>query len=578
MCYIYLIFFFVFTVNADDRESNMVFNVKSNEIEEDGENEELQVPPESTVSDSSDGVTASKPDKNFLSSINWHGEDARSPAKKGSIGDSDDEFENLRNKDHYTAAQSAAHTHDFFSEREGVGNNGDNNLDLFNLKSPSSDELNEDLFNFKSEGDPNVHLFHLDDDSDSDEPGSGKHSPNSSNNVDLLNLGSGQESHGVTTEPASRVALVDDMGVDLLNLSPGGSKDSQNVDLFSGTEKSPHRRMKRNKSADDVLSPGLHEDEEFFNQMGSRSSSSSRENVTSFTVTGVDSPTFDPFQTTRTKSPDHAEVKPTSPDLFDPFSEKPSNEFDLFAGNQAGSKAETFDPFGAKSADGSSSIETFQPFGSKGSGTNLHTFDPFGTNSSDTSKDLFGAGSSQVPNTTSQPQTRSNTDLFGDWGNSSAATLQPAKVPSPTPVRKPNSPAPQNKVKVTPSDPFSDFGNLRSSLPKASATATSTSPKPQKKPGPGTSAGPSWSRPAQQPSWQSGAKPNGSPKVQKKPNYTPSYTMSGSSGVFGNYGQKWSGKCNTYGNMQYIFHLLSNFTSWSTNNMHYNIVLFLLTA
>ncbi|KAL9950314.1 hypothetical protein ACROYT_G042795 [Oculina patagonica] len=535
-------------VNADDRESNMVFNAKSNEVEEDGENEVLQVPPESSASESSDGITASKPNKNFLSSINWQEEGAKSTANKGTIGGSDDEFENLRNKEHSSVAQSAAQTHDFFSEREGVGNNVENDLDLFNLKSPSSDEFNEDLFNLKSEDDPNVHLFHLDDDSDSDEPVSGEHSPRSSNNLDLLNLGSGQESQGMTTDPASHVAVVDDMGVDLLNLSPGGSKDSQNVDLFSGTEKSPQRRMKRNKSADDVLSPGLHEDEEFFNQMGSRSSSSSRENVTSFTVTGVDAPTFDPFQTTRTKSPSpdhHAGVKPTSPDLFDPFSsktpgKKSSNEFDPFAGNQAGGKTETFDPFGAKSAQGSSSTETFQPFGSKGSGTNLGTFDPFGTNSSDTSKDLFGVGSSQVPNATSQPQTTSNTDLFGDWGNSPAATLQPAKVPSPTPPRKPYSPAPQNKVKVTPSDPFSDFGNLGSSLPKASATAASTSPKPQKKPGPGTSANPSWSRPAQQPSWQSGAKPNGSPKVQKKPNYTPSYTMSGSSGVFGNYGPKWS--------------------------------------
>lgn len=340
------------------------------------------------------------------------------------------------------------------------------------------------------------------------------------------------------------------MGVDLLNLSPGGSRDSQNVDLFSGTEKSPHRMMKRNKSADDVLSPGLHEDEEFFNQMGSRSSNSSRENVTSFTVTGVDSPTFDPFHATRSKSPDLEgnANKTTSPDLFDPFSskspsKKPSNEFDLFAGKPVDSKTEMFDPFGAKSAQGSSSTETFQPFGSKGSGTNLGTFDPFGTNSSDASKDLFGIGSSQVPGTTSQSQTKSNTDLFGDWGNSSAATLQPARAPSPTPPRKPNSPAPQNKVKVTPSDPFSDFGNLKSSLPKVSTTATPTSQQAQKKPGPSTGANPSWSRPAQQPSWQSGAKPSGSPKVQKKPNYTPSYSMSGSSGVFGNYGQKWSGEC-----------------------------------
>ena len=518
--------FFFFTVNADDRESNMVFNIKSNEVEEDGENEVLQVPAETAESDSSDGGTASKPDKNFLSAINWQEGDVK-PAD--SFADSDDEFENLRNKDHTNAAKSTSQTHDFFSERKGVGNNVEEDFDLFNLKSPSNGEFSEDLFNFKSDGEPNGHLFNLEDDSDSDEPVSGDYS---SNNVDLLNLGT----QGEGTEPSANVAVVDDMGVDLLNLSPSGSRDSQNVDLFSGTEKSPHRTMKRNKSADDVLSPGLHEDEDFFNQMGSRSSSSSRENVTSFTVTGVDSPTFDPFQATRSKSPDLGGNgnKPTSPDLFDPFSsktpgKKPSNEFDIFAGKPDDSKTETFDLFGGKSAQGSSS--------------NLGTFDPFGTNSSEASNDLFGIGSSQVPTATSQAQKKSSTDLFGDWGNSSAATLQPARAPSPTPPKKPNGPVSQTKVKAAPADPFSDFGNLKSSLPKATTTATPTSQQAQKKPGPSTSANPSWSRPAQQPSWQSGAKPGGSPKLQKKPNYTPSYSMSGGSGVFGNYGQKWSGEC-----------------------------------
>ena len=532
-------------MNADDRESNMVFNIKSNEVEEDCENEVLQVPAETAESDSSDGGTASKPNKNFLSAINWQEGDVKpAVSHEDSIGDSDDEFENLRNKDHTSDAKSTSQTHDFFSEREGVGNNTEEDLDLFNLKSSSNGEFSEDLFNFKSEDNPN--LFNLESDSDSDEPVSGENSPYSSNNVDLLNLGS----HGLGTEPTSDVTVVDDMGVDLLNLSPGGSRDSQNVDLFSGTEKSPHRTMKRNKSADDVLSPGLHEDEEFFNQLGSRSSSSSRENVTSFTVTGVDSPTFDPFHTRSSKSPDLGENgnKTASPDLFDPFSSKPpsnkpSNEFDSFPGKPVNSTTETFDPFGGTLAQESSSTETFQPFGSKGSGTNLGTFDPFGTNSSQASDDLFGIGSSQVPTTTSQAQKNSSTDLFGDWGNSSAATLQPARVPSPTPTRKPNDSVSQNKVKSVPTDPFSDFGNLKSSLPKASTTATATSSPAQKKSGPSTSANPSWSRPAQQPSRQSGAKPGGSPKVQKKPNYTPSYSMSGGSGVFGNYGQKWSGEC-----------------------------------
>lgn len=532
-------------MNADDRESNMVFNIKSNEVEEDGENEVLQVPAETAESDSSDGGTASKPNKNFLSGINWQEGDVK-PAvyHEDSIGDSDDEFENLRNKDNTNDAKSTSQTQDFFSEREGVGNNKEEDLDLFNLKSSSNGEFSEDLFNFKSED--NTNLFNLEDDSDSDDPVSGENSPYSSNSVDLLNLGS----HGAGTKPTSDAAVVDDMGVDLLNLSPGGSRDSQNVDLFSGTEKSPHRTMKRNKSADDVLSPGLHEDEEFFNQLGSRSSNSSRENVTSFTVTGVDSPTFDPFHTRSSKSPDLGENgnKHASPDLFDPFSskrpsKKPSNEFDPFAGKPVNSTTETFDPFGGTLAQESSSTETFQPFGSKGSGTNLGTFDLFGTNSSQASDDLFGIGSSQVSTTTSQAQKNSSTDLFGDWGNSSAATLQPARVPSPTPPRKSNGSVSQNKVKSVPTDPFAGFGNLKSSLPKASTTAAPTSSPAQKKSGPSTSANPSWSRPAQQPSWQSGTKPGGSPKVQKKPNYTPSYSMSGGSGVFGNYGQKWSGEC-----------------------------------
>ena len=522
----------------------MVFNVKSNEIEEDDDNEELQVPSESTVSD---GATASKPNKNFLSSVDWQADGVSSRTSKESIGSSDDEFENLRNKDLSNTAQQPPQSHDFFSERGGIGNDMDENLDLFNLKSPSGDEFYEDLFNLKTAGEPNGHLFNLDDDSDSDDPAA-------SNNLDLLNVGSGQQSQGVSSEPTSRITVVDDMGVDLLNLSPG-SKDSQNVDLVSGTEKSPRRKMKRNKSADDVLSPGLHEDEEFFNQMGSRSSNSSRENVTSFTVTGVDSATFDPFQSTRTKSPDLSSgdnaSEPTSPDFFDPFgskspSNKPPNEFDPFAGKPAQSEGETFDLFGAKPAQSSSSTETFQPFGTRNSGTNLNTFDPFGKTSAE--QDLFGIGGSQAPTTTPQAQTQSNTDLFADWGSSPSATLQPSKVPSPTPPRKPSSPVPQNKPAATPSDPFSDLGNLTSNLPKfpsaqAFGATTSTSPTPQKKPGPAASASPSWSRPAQQPSWQPGAKPSSSSKVPKTPNYAPSYNMSGSSGVFGNYGQKWSGEC-----------------------------------
>lgn len=501
-------------VNADDRESNMVFSSNSNEIEEDDGNEELQVPSDD------DGATGNKPNINFLSSINWTIEGVETKS-------SDEEFENLRDKDLDNTTQQVHQNHDFFSQREGVRDDMDDNLDLFNLKSLSSDEFNEDLLNFKTSGESNGHLFNLDDldsDSDSDDP---------FNNVDLLNLGNGQQNQGVSSQPTSHISVVDDMGVDLLNLSPAGSKDSQNVDLVSGTEKSPHRKMKRNKSADDVLSPGLHEDDEFFNQMGSRSSSSSRENVTSFIVAGADSATFDPFQTTRTKSPDlptgGSGSEPASPDLFDPFSsESPSTKL-----------SDKFDLFGAEPGQSNSSAETFPPFSTKNNGSNLNSFDPFGKTSAE--QDLFGIGGSQVPTASVQAPTQSDTDLFGDWGDSSSETLQPSKVPSPNPQKKPTSPAPQNK----PSDPFSDFGNLTSNLPKFPSAqtfkpSTSTSPKPQRKPGPSTSANPSWSRPAQQPSWQPGAKLSSSAKVPQKPNYAPSYSMSGSSGVFGNYGQKWS--------------------------------------
>ena len=345
--------------------------------------------------------------------------------------------------------------------------------------------------------------------------------------------------------------------------------------------------MKRNKSADDVLSPGLlHDEEEFFSQLGSHSASSSRENITSFTIPDNEPAAFQAFHNTRTKSPENAGdlfggnvQKPASPDLFDPFSfkgasEKPSNNFDPFASKkgdseaetfdlfvskqgstkaetldpfaakQDGSESETFNPFGSKSGQSSSSTETFQPFGSKTSGTNLGSFDPFGAKSTAASGDFFGIGTSQGSSGTTQTQTKGNGDLFGDWGDTSAATpLQPNKVPSPTPSRKTNGSVPQSKA--TPADPFADFGNLKSSLPRSSSgpkfpTATSTSPKTKKKPGPSANA--SWSRPAQQPSWQSGAKPASSSKTQNKPNYTPSYSMSGSSGVFGNYGQKWNGE------------------------------------
>lgn len=550
-------------VNADDRESNMVFKSKSNEVEDDDNGEIFQ----EAESDTADGASVSKPNSNFFAAINWTENDQEfktNDSFKDSEDDDDDDFGNLRDSEIIAADRSASQTHDFFSERKGEETGAQDEINFFDLKSPVDDELSENLFTLE------------DSDSDEDEPVISKQS----NNVDLLNLGSSfpadsDQETGRTSKSEPHIRVVDGMGVDLLNLSPGRSKDSQNVDLFSGTEKAQQRSMKRNKSADDVLSPGaLHGEEEFFSQLGSHSASSSRENVSSFTVPGSESATFDPFNTTRTKSSDSADdlfasdSQDASPDLFDPFSskssiEKPSGEFDLFGSNSQTREATSFDPFSLKRGEGSdesfnvfgssensAKSETFDAFGStlaqSSSSTETfysfasNSFDPFGEKPGAASEDLLGMGAPpQTSNSTTQAQTKSNADLFGDWGDSTTTPLQPNKVPSPTPSRKANGAVPQSKS--TPMDPFAAFGNLKSSLPKsASAPKFQTANNsPITNPGPKASASASWSRPAQQPPRQSGANPS-SPKVQKKANYTPSYSMSGSSGVFGNYGQKWN--------------------------------------
>ena len=197
------------TVNADDRESNMVFNCKSNEVEEDAEEVTLQ-PSESADSDSSDGASASKPNKDFFSAINWQEANVRSSTNKDSFDDSDDDFGNLRSDGDNTAGQGSSQAHDFFSEREGVKTSAQGGMDLFNLKSASSEGMDERLFNFE------------DSDSGEEEPVISKKTVN----VDLLNLGSNiktqpnEDIHGGTVK-TNHVAVTDDMGVDLLNLSPG---------------------------------------------------------------------------------------------------------------------------------------------------------------------------------------------------------------------------------------------------------------------------------------------------------------------------------------------------------------------
>ena len=198
-----------FTVNADDRESNMVFKSKSNEVEDEDEDEIPEKLAERTDSDSSDGASASKANKNFFAAVNWQDKDERTEIRD-SFDDSDDDFGNLRNGEQIAAGKSASQAHDFFSEREGQGTSTQDDVDLFNLRSPPGDELDEHLFNLE------------DSDSDTDEPIISKQTAN----VDLLNLesnsygGSSLERPSVT-KPDPHVTVVDDMGVDLLNLSPG---------------------------------------------------------------------------------------------------------------------------------------------------------------------------------------------------------------------------------------------------------------------------------------------------------------------------------------------------------------------
>lgn len=130
--------------------------------------------------------------------------------------------------------------------------------------------------------------------------------------------------------------------------------------------------MKRNKSVDDVFSFGLYEDDDFFNQMGSRSFSFSRENVILFIVVGVDFVIFDFFQIIRIK-------------FFDLFLGGNGRElvfldlFDLFSFKSLSLKFfDEFDFFGVKLGQGSSSIEVFLFLSINNGGLNLNLFDLFG--------------------------------------------------------------------------------------------------------------------------------------------------------------------------------------------------------
>lgn len=185
----------------------MVFNSKSNEVEEEDNGEILH----GVESDSSDSASSNKPNADFFATIDWQ-EKASKSVRNGSLdsSDDDDDFENLRYGEPAAADKSTSQAHDFFSERQGEGTGETGGVDLFDMKLSGDDGLSENFFTLE------------DTDSDGDEPVISRQS----NNVDLLNLGSNflassNQEAGGSSQNDSYVRMVDDMGVDLLNLSPG---------------------------------------------------------------------------------------------------------------------------------------------------------------------------------------------------------------------------------------------------------------------------------------------------------------------------------------------------------------------
>ena len=185
----------------------MVFNSKSNEVEEEDNGEILH----GVESDSSDSASSNKPNADFFATIDWQEKESKS-VRNGSLdsSDDDDDFENLRYGEPAAAGKPASQAHDFFSERQGQGTRETGGVDLFDMKLSGDDGLSENFFTLE------------DTDSDGDEPVISRQS----NNVDLLNLGSNfpassNQEAGGSSQNDSYVRMVDDMGVDLLNLSPG---------------------------------------------------------------------------------------------------------------------------------------------------------------------------------------------------------------------------------------------------------------------------------------------------------------------------------------------------------------------
>lgn len=425
---------------------------------------------------------------------------------------------------------------------------GHGDLDLFNLKSNSESDMfsgeisqeatkeNVDLFNF---GAP-------------------------SGNVDLLNINTNTETKAEDPQVTVHDNRLGNLGVDLLSLSPSKTTDSQNVDLFSDTG---HKPMRRNRSANDILND--HHDHEFFSQLGSRSSSNSRENIVAFTV-GNETSKVTPSPHSETFDLLHPNLSTTSDATFDPFSPEKS------------STSETFDIFNANSPQ-ASSPDPFDPFGVHSSAREPHMFEAFASSSTTAPKQSvgndvrrplsqggippsstqqsrgsttgrpmsLGSLSTGIPqqhlnNTKTSPQPspaqspkppRAHPNVFGGWGSAEsngsvvgATPLQPQRVTQQqtTPSQSATLTTPTTKVM----DPFAEFGNLKSSLPHSSSAPQfqSSKPSPQTFPNTGQQT---WS---QQPTWQNRATPGSPSQSKAMPNYTPTYNPSAGSSVFGTYG------------------------------------------
>lgn len=544
-------------MNADDRESSIVFDNEQWE----GQGNLYQQETGSKIKDPlNQHETQTTSPRNFFDGLSWQDSSQAADPKQNS--DSDDDFEKewqsiqSRNKNllgHKNQENS------FFQETPAGEVKGD--LDLFNLKSDVAEESlsGENLQEVRKE---NVDLFNFG-------------AP--SGNVDLLNINSDIKTAVDNHEQNTPELTVhgndqDNLGVDLLSLSPSKTKDSQNVDLFVETG---HKPMRRNRSADDILADlHDHHDHDFFSQLGSRSSSSSRENVATFTVgdkistgchgTNQHSETFDPL---RPKESIASDV------TFDPFSPGKGPTSGTFDFSPEVSTPDPFDPFGVHaSAHGGDSFEAF----SSSSTATAHQhvandrrprsqgFNPpklpqqqrVGTTARPVSLGSLSAGIPQqhISNTKTSPQPSPAPSpkparehpVFGGWGNTEsngnvvgATPLLPQKIP--TQQGSPCQASTNNTAASNVTDPFAEFGNLKSSLPHSSSTPQfqTSKPSPQTFSNSGQQT---WSKP-QQPAWQNRATPGSPSQARAKPNYTPNYNPVAGSSVFGTYGLR-----NTSGN------------------------------